>query len=641
MDRGAAFLFDPRPVRRELDDLLRLAARICGVPAAFVVMADGRGQLGVAAQLGVGEDEREAAGTACRALAPVTDPVMIPDTRSDPRLAENPLFHGPQAFQMIALAPLALLEGWLVVLDREPRALAADQVADLGVLARFAAAQQRERFLLAVNNAVVTSLTREALMKSTTEALRLVVPFDRAAMTIYDPVDKVLRIAALQGPLPPQGFGVGAVIDLADSHVGWSFTHQRTLLRRDLAREREFTPEHRLYDEGIRSLCTAPLAMSGKSIGTITVGSRTPDRYSAVEEEFLGEVAKQIALGVSNMQAYEEISALQARVAAENRYLKDEIRIEHNQSELIGASPAWRAVLESVQQVAGTDSTVLISGETGTGKELIARALHDLSPRKDHALVRVNCGAISAGLVESELFGHVKGAFTGALAAREGRFALADGGTIFLDEVGELPPDTQVKLLRVVQEQEFEPVGSSTTVRVNVRVVAATNRDLSAAVAAGRFRGDLYYRLAVVPIHVPPLRERPGDVRLLASFLVQKIARRLGRPVPSISERTMEMLAEYDWPGNVRELQNVIERAVVLSRGDSLTIPESLPASRDRSPSTDAATTLEEAERRHIERVLREKNWTIEGERGAARALDIHPNTLRSRLQKLGIRRPP
>src|SRR5262245_14490853 len=265
--------------------------------------------------------------------------------------------------------------------------------------------------------------------------------------------------------------------------------------------------------------------------------------------------------------ALAEVEVLRNRLQAENVYLQDEIRTEHNFAEMVGSSPALFAVIRKVEQVAPTDATVLVYGETGTGKELIARAIHQRSPRGARPLVKVNSSAISAGLVESELFGHVKGAFTGAIDKRIGRFALADHGTIFLDEVGELPLETKVKLLRVLQEQEFEPVGSNQTVRVDVRVIAATNRDLDEAVRAGRFRADLFYRLNVFPLRVPPLRERASDIPQLAMFFLSRFARRFGRPVETISAATMDRLLSYSWPGNIRELQNVIERAVILSRG--------------------------------------------------------------------------
>jgi PAS domain S-box-containing protein len=342
------------------------------------------------------------------------------------------------------------------------------------------------------------------------------------------------------------------------------------------------------------------------------------------------------------------------RLEAQNRYLQEEILSEHNFGEIIGSSPVLLNLLRQVEQIARIDSTVLILGETGTGKELIARAIHDRSPRKNRALVKVNCGAISAGLVESELFGHVKGAFTGAIANRDGRFKLADGGTIFLDEVGELPLDTQVKLLRVLQEQEFEPIGSSRTVQVNVRVVAATNRDLEEMVGEGKFRADLFYRLSVVPLRVPALRERVMDLPLLVTFFVQKCAKKLGRQIHSVSEDVIRQLASYSWPGNVRELQNVIERAVILSPGDTLVLAEELRGASaatahvtaaksvptENVPASGSAGSLDTVERRHIESVLNQAQWMIEGERGAARILGMNPSTLRSRMQKLGIQRP-
>ncbi len=333
---------------------------------------------------------------------------------------------------------------------------------------------------------------------------------------------------------------------------------------------------------------------------------------------------------------------------AENVYLQEEIQGTHNFIEMVGSSPALLAVLRKIEQVAPTDSTVLISGETGTGKELVARAVHSRSARRDRPLVKVNCSAISAGLVESELFGHVKGAFTGALERRVGRFELADGGTIFLDEVGELPLETQVKLLRVLQEQEFEPVGSSKSIRVDVRVIAATNRDLQEAVRAGRFRADLFYRLNVIPLDIPPLRERSSDVRQLATFFLSRFSQRFGKKVSAVSDETMEHLIRYPWPGNIRELQNVIERAVVVSRGAVLELDRELgpvPGGGDREGAESAAAappkfaTLEEVERNHIVAILDQTGWVIEGPKGAARILKLHPNTLRSRMGRLGVRR--
>ncbi|MGC2195113.1 MAG: sigma 54-interacting transcriptional regulator [Terriglobales bacterium] len=355
--------------------------------------------------------------------------------------------------------------------------------------------------------------------------------------------------------------------------------------------------------------------------------------------------------------ALQQVQTLQKKLEAENVYLQEEISKEHNFEEIVGNSRAIVEVLDRVETVAPTDSTVLITGETGCGKELIARAIHSHGSRKHRPLVKLNCGAIPTGLVESELFGHMKGAFTGALERRTGRFELADGGTLFLDEVSELPPDTQVKLLRVLQEHEFEPLGSSRTIKVNVRIIAASNRDLEKAVQEGRFRADLYYRLNVLPIVLPPLRQRRSDIPLLTAFFVERFARQFGKPITGIAQDTMDLLSRYDWPGNIRELQNVVERAVVLSRGPILKLgTDLLPASSAATASTDDVaglgldhhqlhdsigdpSSLEQVERRHIQSVLQKTDWVIEGERGAAKILDLHPNTLRSRMKKLGIER--
>jgi predicted ATPase/transcriptional regulator with GAF, ATPase, and Fis domain len=357
-------------------------------------------------------------------------------------------------------------------------------------------------------------------------------------------------------------------------------------------------------------------------------------------------------------QALTEVERLKNRLHAENVYLQEEIRREHNFEEIVGGSPALLETLHMIERLAPTDSTALIYGETGTGKELVARAIHSRSPRRDRPLVKVNCGAISAGLVESELFGHVKGAFTGAIDRRTGRFELADGGTLFLDEVGELPLETQVKLLRVLQEGEFEPVGSSKTVRVDVRIIAATNRKLEDAVREGRFRSDLFYRLNVLQLRVPPLRERRSDIPQLVMFFMTRFAKNFGKQIEGVSQETMDLLINYPWPGNVRELQNVIERGVVLSQGSTLILDHDLlPASAtgDRAAmfldgqkvvqtqagagTTNEPQSMVEVERQHILATLKQTGWVIEGPHGAARILNLHPNTLRSRMKKLGIHR--
>jgi len=341
----------------------------------------------------------------------------------------------------------------------------------------------------------------------------------------------------------------------------------------------------------------------------------------------------------------------QARLRAQNVYLQEEIKSLHNFEEIVGRSAALTSLLDLVQRVAPTDASVLISGETGTGKELIARAIHSASRRRDKPLIKVNCAALPTGLVESELFGHEKGAFSGAIARRIGRFELANGGTIFLDEIGEVPLDVQVKLLRVLQEREFERVGGGAPIQTDVRVIAATNRDLEAAIAAGEFRGDLFYRLNVFPLRVPPLRERAADIPLLVRFLLDRFAQRLGKPIAGVSPETLQRLAAYAWPGNVRELENVLERAAILAPSPTVEIPPSmLGATADPPPpaasptpvgaSDDSATSLASVECAHIRATLERTGWVIDGPSGAAKILNIHPNTLRSRMKKLGLHRP-
>ncbi len=414
---------------------------------------------------------------------------------------------------------------------------------------------------------------------------------------------------------------------------------------------------------GAKSILCVPIGPQGRMGGVLylennlTTGAFTPQRT-----ETMRVLAAQAAISLENARLYEdmrmeverrtaaerglreavaELESLKNRLEAENVYLQEEIRTQHNFEEIVGNSPALLEALHRVERVAPTESTVLILGETGSGKELFARAVHSRSRRSQRPLVKVNCGAIAPGLVESELFGHVKGAFTGAIDKRVGRFELANGGTILLDEVGELPLDAQVKLLRVLQEQEFEPVGSSRTVRVDVRVIAATNRNLDDAVREGKFRADVLYRLNVFPISVPPLRERAGDVRLLIGFCVAGLTRKLGKPIHGFSASSMQRLTQYSWPGNVRELQNVVERAAILAQGPVLEIDGGMLGAasiqgREATPSHDAAT-LERVQREHILEVLKSTGGVVEGAKGAATILGLHPNTLRSRMKKLGI----
>jgi formate hydrogenlyase transcriptional activator len=383
------------------------------------------------------------------------------------------------------------------------------------------------------------------------------------------------------------------------------------------------------------------LIRRNRAIGTLNLGRLLGDAFTEDDLYFLGEVANQIAIGVENALEYEQINEAKERLAEQKLYLEDEIRVEHNFEEIIGNSRRLQAVLDSVRIVAPAESTVLIQGETGTGKEMIARAIHKLSPRKDQAFVKVNCAAIPLGLLESELFGHERGAFTGAIAQKIGRFELAHKGTLFLDEVGDLPLELQPKLLRVLQEQEFERLGSTRTQRVDVRVLAATNVSLTQMVAEKKFRSDLYYRLKVFPIDIPPLRDRREDIPLLVRYFANKYARRMGKQIESIPKETMDALSHYAWPGNIRELQNLMERAALLSNGPSLRVPLAEILADSGPTAASGGNALEHAEREQIVQALRETNWVVGGAGGAAARLGLKRTSLSYKMHKLGISRPP
>ncbi len=395
-----------------------------------------------------------------------------------------------------------------------------------------------------------------------------------------------------------------------------------------------------LEREGLVAGAFFPMTSGAKLLGLVTAYGRTP--LSAEEAQYLEVFALQAATLIHNALLFEQVEAMKERLSRENAYLDLAVREEAGFGGIIGQSRAMRQVLSTVRRVAPTDSTVLLTGETGTGKELIARAIHDASPRAARPMIKVNCGAIPMGLAESEFFGHERGAFTGAQQRRIGRFELADRGTIFLDEVGELPPDTQVRLLRVLQEHELERVGGERSIRVDVRVLAATNRDLAADVGSGRFRADLFYRLNVLHVRVPALRERREDIPALAAHFALQVCRRMGRDSTHLSAGSLDRLVQYDWPGNIRELQNVIERACVLSPGPLIEIPEPAEAALTLVPNAPEAVPLEAAaaERQHLLRILARTGWRLEGRGGAAELLGLKPSTLRSRMQRLGVTRP-
>jgi formate hydrogenlyase transcriptional activator len=502
------------------------------------------------------------------------------------------------------------------------------------------------RLLLDVNNTVVSALDLRELLNAVSASLRSLVPHEYASLSLYDAETQRLQIHALDFPASKGLIQEGLWIPVEGTPHGRALTSRQPLFVTVQDIEQfDLTP--RIRAEGLKSGCFLPLVSHGRPLGILVVASLQEETFPQRDADLLQHVANQIAIGVENALAYGQVVERANRLTEEKLYLQDEIRTEYNFEEIIGESTGLKRILEQVQIAAPTDSTILIQGETGTGKELIARALHNLSPRREHTLVKVNCAAIPTGLLESELFGHEKGAFTGAIAQRVGRFELAHRGTIFLDEVGDIPLELQPKLLRVLQEQEFERLGSTRTIHVDVRVVAATNADLAQKVAQGQFRSDLYYRLNVFPVTIPPLRDRREDIPLLVRYFAQKYARRMKKPIDTIPTKTMSALVEYHWPGNVRELENLVERAVILSRGPELEVPlnefkrgTKLAPISVPTNTAEMLSTLDQAEREHILRALGEVNWRIGGPEGAAFKLGMKRTTLQSRMRKLGITRP-
>ena len=493
--------------------------------------------------------------------------------------------------------------------------------------------RDRLRTLLEVNNAVVSCLSSKQLFQAISASLRRTFGLDYASLLIHDPEIGALRLQMLDFPDGVGAIRVDAVVPLDDSLPGCVFrAREGRLANVDEARALFKTTGDILQREGLKSLCCTPLISRGAALGTLNLGSRQESFFAAGDLQFYSQVAGQIAIALDNALSYQRIEELNAQLAEEKVYLEDEIRTDNRFEEIVGQSRALKAVLKQVETVAPTDSTVLIFGETGSGKELVARAIHDLSSRRQATFVNLNCAAIPTGLLESEMFGHEKGAFTGAIAQRIGRFELAHRGTMFLDEVGEIPLELQTKLLRVLQEREFERLGSSRTIRTDARLVAATNRDLAAMVEQRLFRADLYYRLNVFPITVPPLRDRPDDIPLLVRYFVQQYARRMNRRILTIPAASMQALTRYHWPGNIRELQNFIERAVIISPGPVLQAPV---RELKRDGAAPGAVTLEAAQREAIRRALRDSAGRVGGEHGAAAKLGMKRTTLQSKMRKL------
>ncbi len=495
--------------------------------------------------------------------------------------------------------------------------------------------QDQLKLILELTNQVVSNLEFSDLLHAASASVRQIMRCDAAAIMLADAEGKHLRVHALDYPESRGIFTEGSLVPIEGTMPGEAFRSGKPMIvnRLDPA---EMPPEmyRKASAEGLHSLCDVPLISKNRLLGVLAVARHEENAFDDEEVAFLSQAANQIAIGVENALAYSEIAELKDRLAQEKLYLEDELRGEMDFEGIVGQSSALRDVLNMVETVAPSDSTVLLLGETGTGKELIARAIHDRSKRKDRTFVKLNCAAIPTGLLESELFGHERGAFTGAISQKIGRLELADQGSLFLDEVGDIPIEVQPKLLRALQEREFERLGNTHTKKVNIRLVAATNRDLEKMVENREFRIDLYYRLNVFPIRIPPLRERPEDIPLLVRYFAQKYGRRMEKKIESVPAAAMKKLAAWHWPGNIRELENFIERSVILSHG-SLQVPVGeLGGNGKTAP---AAGSREADEREEILRILKATNGRVAGDDGAAARLGLKRTTLISRMKKLGI----
>ena len=521
-----------------------------------------------------------------------------------------------------------------------PRVAKLVAVAVENALTREALVQEKERLhmLLEVNNTLVTNRDLQKLFPAISGFIRRMIPYDYASVAVYDEAAHSLSLYPLDSPLTTGLAGLDTTLPVRDTPAGRALMERETKIftREDLLGiQSSFVSQ--MLEHGIESLCCIPLTTRKGELGTLNLASREERAFAPQDVGFLQQVAAQVAVALDNARAYREIAQLTEKLASEKLYLEEEIRTELNFEEIVGDSAALKRVLSQARTVAPSDATVLILGDTGTGKELIARAIHRMSSRKDRLLVKLNCAAIPTGLLESELFGHEKGAFTGAISQKVGRLELADKGSLFLDEVGDIPLELQPKLLRVLQDQEFERLGSTRTIKVDIRMVAATNRDLARTVAEKEFRSDLYYRLNVFPIRMPSLSERKTDIPLLVRHFVQKFSRQMNKQIEIIPSATMSALVSWEWPGNVRELENLMERSVILTDGPVLNAP--LAELRTGREGLESDGTLETLERQYIIRVLRETSGVIAGPRGAAVRLGMKRTTLQSRILKMGISR--
>jgi formate hydrogenlyase transcriptional activator len=648
---------------RPFDDLATLASRLCDAPFALIsfVAAD-REWFKACAGVAIDATPRDISFGGHAIVQ--SDLFVVPDASIDTRFVDHPLVTGTSRIRFYAGAPIETTDGYrlgtICVVDRIPRQLSESQRDGLRALSRQTA------ILLEFRRATMRGtvpVEAEELLRAITQGTAAVTG-TRFFASLVEHLAHALKVRrvyvaecldndrARSRAVWMDGFQPNFEYDVRETPCMKVDTGQTCLISQHV---REYFPHIELLAWlNAESFLGIPLWNSSRRvIGHMVLVDDRPMSEDPLWISVLQTFATRAGVELEREQAEEKLRAalaqvesLTSRLQAENVYLQEEIRTEHKFDEMVGQSQALVAVLRKVERVADTDATVLVTGETGTGKELIARALHSRGTRRHRPLVKVNCGAVPSSLIESELFGHVKGAFTGAIDRRVGRFELADDGTLFLDEVSELTIDTQVKLLRVLQEQEFEPVGSSKTLRVDVRIIAATNRDLAEEVRLGRFRSDLFFRLNVVPLTVPPLRDRREDIPLLVTYFVSRFATKFGRKIDGVGRDTMALLTRYQWPGNVRELQNIVERAVVLASGPVLTVDAELLGIGDSGATVTEVPTsmlespfmsLQEAERDHIETVLRRTHGVIEGPDGAATILKLNPNTLRSRIKKLGV----
>ena len=557
--------------------------------------------------------------------------ILVPLSAGESRLG---------AFGFSSVAPYDPCPSEIAFLERVATEFA---VAVESFLARQEAIKERDRLrtLFDITNALVSKLPADELFSAISAQLSKVIPHDFSVLTLRDWTGNLEMVALHftgaklfekeQGHIDPEGMPTAEALATG-----------KPVVVRDLNIARYTSPQYRRFvDMGCKSACSVPLVTTNGTLGTLEIARTTGDVWTDDDLEFLVQVARQIAIAVENSLSYRELSEIKERLATEKVYLEDEIRLDHNNGNMVGEGAAFQSILSSIQIVAPTDATVLILGETGTGKELVARAIHELGSRKKGSFVKVNCAAIPSSLLESELFGHEKGSFTGAVAQKIGRFELAHGGTLFLDEIGEMPLELQPKLLRAIQDQEFERVGGNRTIRTDVRFVAATNRNLKAMVDENTFRMDLYYRLHVFPLEVPPLRERREDIPLLIRYFVQKHAQRMGRRIETIPAQAMEALTNYDWSGNIRELQNVIERSVILSAGSELHVamPEFIGKAAPVALHGRPSNISEAAERTRILQALKDAKGMVGGPNGAAARLGLARTTLQSRMRKYNIGR--